>query len=399
LTPANLVAAALKSRGAYEAIRDSDEAAVLPEELISVWQALGRFYDNDPSAKAADAEVITAYASDSLSNPKHQQAVARIVERLAGTDVSAANVRDMLRLVAKARTADSLAHALASRKEGEEVLRLIRQYESLAEEVRDDESEEVNWPTLLRERLNPAGRIKVAPKALNDYLGGGLLPGHNITLFARPEAGKTALALTMAAGFARRGHKVLYCGNEDAIQDLMVRALTNVTKKTREQIEQDQEGAIREGLSLGLGNLVMREMSPGTLSEIDRLVKQHQPKVLVVDQMRNIRPAKTDNFVQGLDHIAQGVRSIGKRNGLVTIGITQAGDSASGRPVLEMGDIDSSNTGIPGAADVLIGMGVTDTLRNAGQRVLSISKNKVSGRHGYFTVNIDEQTSRITSHV
>jgi len=134
------------------------------------------------------------------------------------------------------------------------------------------------------------------------------------------------------------------------------------------------------------------------MGELSALVKRYQPKVLIVDQMRNLRIAKTDNYTQGLDHIAQGLRALAKQNDIVTIGITQAGDSASGRPVLEMGDVDSSNTGIPGAADVLIGLGVTDTLRNAGQRVLSISKNKISGRHGYFTVNIDEQTSRIFSH-
>ena len=40
------------------------------------------------------------------------------------------------------------------------------------------------------------------PLRLNKELGGGVLPGHHIILFARPEQGKTAAAITMAVGFA-----------------------------------------------------------------------------------------------------------------------------------------------------------------------------------------------------
>lgn len=398
MTPISLVSAALKSRGAYEAVKASDEAGVLPEELIAVWQAIERFYETDAGAKCADPEVVTAYASEGLSNPKHQQAIERSVARLCEQDVSGSNIAAMLRMVARARVGDNLAQALASRKSIEQVTPLIRDYEALCAEPVDEEDTEIDWQQILAERLDNSKRLKVAPKALNEFLGGGLMPGQNVTIFARPEAGKTALALTLACGFARRGHRVLYVINEDAVQDLMVRALSCITGRGREAMESDQQGTIAAGLQKGLGNLMMRELAPGTMSELERLVKQYRPKVLIVDQMRNVRVSKTDNFVQGLDHIAQGMRSLAKRYQLVSVGITQAGDSASGRPVLEMGDVDSSNTGIPGAADVLIGMGVTDTLRNAGQRVLSVSKNKVSGRHGYFTVRIDEATSRILSH-
>jgi len=399
MTPLSLVAAALQNRAAFESIKESGEAAVLPEELISSWHAIERFYETDPAAKRADPEVVTAYAIEGLSNPKHQQAIAGIVRRLAEVEASGANISAMLRMVGRTRCGDSLAQALASRKSPDTVRALIQEYERLSEDSPNEtESGEIDWRAILAERLNPEGRLKVAPKALNEFLGGGLLPGHNVTLFARPEAGKTALAVTMACGFARRGHRVLYVINEDPVKDLMVRALSCATGRGRDAILADTDGTIALGLKRGLGNLSMRELSPGSMGEVEQLVKLHKPAVLIVDQIRNMRIAKQDNYTQGLDHIAQGLRALGKKHGLVTIGTTQAGDSASNRPVLEMGDIDSSNTGIPGAADVLIGMGITDTLRNAGQRVLSISKNKVSGRHGYFTVRIDEQTSRIASH-
>ena len=397
MTPLSLCASALQSRAAYETIKASGEAEVLPDELIAAWKGLERFYGNDANADAADPEIVKAFAAEGLSNQKHAEFVHRQVDRLAETKVSAANITEMLRLAQKGRVQDSLAHALASRQGEDKIEPLMEEYRKLALPVVDGDTD-IDWAAVVSKRLDRSGRLAVTPNALGEVLGGGLMPGHNVTLFARPEAGKTALALTLATGFARKGHKVLYVINEDSVNDLAVRALSCVTNQTSEQLRENLDEAIAAGLKKGLGNLVLRETSPGSIRELEALVRRHQPRVLIVDQIRNLRTAKIDNYTQGLDHIAQGLRALGKRYSLVTIGTTQAGDSGSNKAILDMGDIDSSNTGIPGAADVLIGLGVNEQLRNAGQRVISISKNKVSGWHGYFTVNINESTSRVKSH-
>jgi len=116
--------------------------------------------------------------------------------------------------------------------------------------------------------------------------------------------------------------------------------------------------------------------------------------VLLVDQLRNITSAKSDNYTQLLDKNAQAVRALGKKYDLVTISVTQAGDSASGRAILGMGDVDSSNTGIPGAADVMIGVGVTEALDRSGQRMLSLPKNKL-GAHSQVLVSFDPYRSKM----
>jgi hypothetical protein len=45
------------------------------------------------------------------------------------------------------------------------------------------------------------------------------------------------------------------------------------------------------------------------------------------------------------------------RPGLHGVGVTQAGMSAEGKPVLDLADIDGAKTGLQGACDAIIGLG------------------------------------------
>ena len=81
----------------------------------------------------------------------------------------------------------------------------------------------------------------------------------------------------------------------------------------------------------------------------------------------------------------------------MVITVTQAGDSASGKSILDMGDVDSSNTGIPAQADVMVGIGMSDEDEANGRRVISLPKNKPGGNHGTFPVLVDPTKSRIRS--
>lgn len=389
-----LVAAALLDRSAFDAVAASPEAEQFNDLLGLVFASVRGFYERDPDAARVDIDVLSAGLLSVALNPKRGRECAALAQELVAVeDVSPENVTHLLRAQSRERKGMALAAAIAGRRPEDEIRAALDEYEQTwVDATVVDEGPQ--WGDALRSRVDPSSRMKVSPKRLNESLGGGVCPGHNITIFGRPEAGKTALAITMACGFARRGHRVLYVGNEDPIQDIMVRCITNLTNSPLSDITVDPDRLERLALEKGASNMVMRSTAPGTIREIEALIKQHKPAVLFVDQLRNITSGKSDNYTQLLDRNAQAVRALGKRYGLVTVSVTQAGDSASGRAILTMGDVDSSNTGIPGAADVMIGVGVTDALDAAGQRMLAICKNKL-GPHSQVLVNFDTFRSQM----
>lgn len=234
------------------------------------------------------------------------------------------------------------------------------------------------------------------PMALNDRLGGGLKKGNHVVAFGRPEAGKSAFAINAACGFARQGFKGIYFINEDRVEDILLRCISNLTGIQKFELSDRYEEATELAHENGYANIICISASPGTLDQIERLVDRYTPDWMVIDQLRNVQ-IKEDNRVVQLEKAATGIRNIAKMYNVATVSVTQAGDSASGKAILDMSDIDSSKTGIPAQADLMVGIGVTDELEMQGKRYLSLPKNKLGGRHESFPVNIDILLSRYTS--
>lgn len=247
---------------------------------------------------------------------------------------------------------------------------------------------------LVRTNFADGQLIQVWPKALNDRLDGGVLRGHHIIAFAVPEAGKTLFALNAMYGFLRQGLTVLYCGNEDPVEDIVLRAVTRITERTKFEVMQDPDGAEELARSRGYDNLILASLTPGSPREIDELTVEYEPDVVIVDQIRNLYTGSEDE-VQQMDRAVKAMRRIAKRRKVVMLSITQAADSASGKSVLEMNDVYFSNTAAAAQADVMVGIGGTYEDFQYNRRVLSLPKNKRSGNHSYFPVQIDTTLNKI----
>jgi KaiC/GvpD/RAD55 family RecA-like ATPase len=391
----------LRSRDAFERVGRLISDGDLSEQEKLILRHVNEYYTRDPEAKHVDPVLLHSAICRELPNPKHHDQFASVIHTLTGLDVSPANVVQDFIEVRRQAAGNKLATALAAGKPAAEVRPLLDEYAEWAARSGLDEAErEVSVSksvkALVEARTAKGGLVMVAPQALNARIGGGLLPGHHLILFARPEVGKTMFLINALAGCAKQGLRVLYVGNEDPLDDIIMRGVTRMADMTRAEVMDAPDTAEERARENGYDNVVFAGLSPGTPSEIEALVVEHKPRVLIVDQLRNLNVGE-DNFVRALEKAAIGVRTIGKRHGVVVLSATQAGDSASGKSVLDMGDVDNSNTGIPAQADVLLGLGMSSEDEARGFRVLSLCKNKPGSNHDFFPVKVEPAKSFVRS--
>lgn len=396
-----LLAAGLKNRASFDIINGWITQSKYSRPFQIVWDMVANYYQRDTDAELAQPEILTALITETVRNPKHQAQFIELLNEAWGTDVSEVNVEQVVLESKLTELADELALALTNGTEHDELLTKYAELKSMTslDELSEEGTDELDvndLSSLLDTENEGVGRLTLYPTAVNERLGGGVQGGHHIVVYARPETGKTALCISIAAGFARQGSMGLYFTNEDRPQDIMLRLISNLTGWTRSQILGNREEAIALARANGLDNIRIISMAPGTPRQIEAYLKKHRPAWIVIDQLRNVA-VKSDSRVNQLEMAATFARNMAKKYSIVVVSVTQAGDSANNKAILDMGDVDFSNTGIPAQADVMIGMGVTPALDQEGVRMISLPKNKLGGDHSNFLVRIHPFLSRVTS--
>jgi KaiC/GvpD/RAD55 family RecA-like ATPase len=311
-------------------------------------------------------------------------------------DTSAINVVEEYRLVRLARVATELATNLATGQHGAATQELIEVYEKLKD---GEHQEEENYRLGLSDFTKKSGqRIPIMPERLNTFIGGGVLRGHNITVYGRPESGKSMFAINTAAPLVKNGYKVLYVANEEPSQDITRRLLARMAGiKIKKLHRKNFLEAAFEKVEDVYDNWFLYHKAGCTYKDISRQAAKIKPDMIIVDQLKNVTIAE-DNRALQLDKLARQVRELGIEHNCVTMSVTQAGQTGEGELVLGLSDVEWSNTGIPGAADLMIGVGVNKEWDAMGKRMLSVPKNKVNGRHGSFHVWVDPRYTAFMSN-
>jgi len=321
------------------------------------------------------------------------------------TAVSVANVRQLARHLSAYKVGLDLADAL-TRAERQQARSLAEKYLELSADAQQDALSD--WkPRLTAEDYfgdnSTKPKIRVYPNRLNEVLHGGIRAGHACLIFGRPGSGKTLLTVNMVAGMAAAGHKILYVGNEEPLGTLQHRFLSRLGSERLWDLDSPDRAVARaayeraeaKALRRGFGNVHLLHGAYG-MRDLAPYIAKVKPDVLVIDQIRHMDSGKKgdDNLTYRLEAVCRQMRAMAHEHQLVAIGITQAGDRASGKGVLSMEDVDSAKTGVQGAVDLIIGVGVTDEMKRQNKRMLSLARNKLTGREEFFPIWIDEQHTR-----
>jgi archaellum biogenesis ATPase FlaH len=365
---------------------------------------IGEYYTRDENVQAVDHHVLLEQIAATIRNEKHVARFTELVAESLATETSDANVRAIVLLAKQQEVGDALAQALAMDSTQAKVDDLIAELTRLRSLTNLDELageglevfKNIDLADLIAREFNPEGLIKLYPSSLNDRLDGGIRGGHDITVFAPVEAGKTAFCVNATGGFARQNIRTNYYINEDRAADIIMRLVSCLSGMNKYEIQANPEKAQRLALDNGFANVTVISCSPGTPDQIEQGIEEHEAQAVVVDQLRNLK-VKAESRVNQLEASATAMRNIFKKREVAGLCVTQAADSASGKLILETGDVDFSNVGIPAQADVMVGIGMDAEFEAEGLRMISLPKNKISGKHDHFPVRIIPTLSRIVS--
>ncbi len=397
--------ACLESRDSYEVIVKYIEPKQYSREFQHLLKFVEDYYKRDTEAKAVSLPVLVNLIAAVTDNDKHVDSFKEFLERAASTESSSPNVEATI-LAAKEREVGlKLCISIADGKK--DIDSLLEEYQSTrgatSLEALGEEPEEVleniDVAQLVANGTDRANLFPLFPKSVGDRVDGGLEPGDSMLLFGMTEIGKTAFSIHHACGWAHLGKPGLYLINEDRIQRIAVRMVSNLSGMDKYAVQADPAKAHRIAYERGLGNIRLVQLSPGSPAAIRRLIEKYDPSWIVLDQIRNIDTGTRNNRVVQLEEAATAMRNIGKEYGIVTLNVTQAGESARNKLFLDTGDVDFSNVGIPGQADLMMGIGSTADTDARNERGVSLCKNKISGDHAQVIVKLNTMLSRVSSYV
>lgn len=228
----------------------------------------------------------------------------------------------------------------------------------------------------------------------------GLGPSEFMIIFARPETGKSALAVSLCAapdGFCQQGAKVLYIGNEEATRRTKLRAIQSFTGMTTTDIQANPDLASSRYLAIR-DRLIMKDAQEWDMTMLDGYVARIKPDILVIDQLDKVNiSGQFGGTHEKLREIYRQARELAKRHECGIIAVSQASAEAEGRVRLDFSMMENSRTGKAAEADLICGVGKSSGEDDDGPdptRFLQISKNKLSGWHGQIICNLQAEITR-----
>lgn len=380
-------------------------------------KACADYFTRDPEALHIDRGLLAGLIKAEAIHAKAAEPVVECINSLP-EGISGANVGAMIRSEhlreARLRLAMALAAGQADVSLEMDALRAAEKPSAIHTNIT-----QLNAEDLIK---SCADRVPIYPAMLNGVFAGGLAPGHTVIVFGRPGSGKTLVVVNIGVGFLYAGKVVLHVMNEESQEALTMRYLSLMVLNNAGELQNltnfdagVREKAIRfcmrtvkattkeelmevgHGVGVHLRNFANLHIAQGVYNyaQVRTLVAKLKPDLVIIDQVRHFGRGGDDPLHASLERVTQDLRAHAHEAGFTGIGVTQAGSSAEGKAVLDLGDIDGAKTGLQGACDAIIGLGKGPEDEARKQRIMSICRNKISGTITHFPVAIDPQHTRI----
>lgn len=266
----------------------------------------------------------------------------------------------------------------------------------------------------LIDRVSDLAEGKVQPgiptriPSLDRMLGGGIRPGKQIIVAARPSVGKSSFAEQICLNLARDGHPCAILSQEMPSDELTERAVANLGRVSLERLatgklEDDDWGRFTDGVEALRGMpLYFDDQAALTLADISAkarmLKRQHGVKLIVLDYLQLCSSGKSgDSRHHQLEELSRGIKNLARQLELTFISLSQLNRDvekrSSGRPVLS--DLKESGAIEEDADVVMLLSRHGDSKDGPRQIVCDLPKNR-QGRVGELGLIFDGEHQRWT---
>lgn len=278
------------------------------------------------------------------------------------------------------------------RKQLSDVIEEYSKLEQTKEKVSDDIFVTDDLEELAKETDRESGLQWRLP-SLRENLG-GLTRGDFGFIFARPETGKTTFLASEVSYMAEQAESyVIWANNEEKAERVQTRIMQASLGCTTADLYFDRSGNNRKFLTKTNNLFKLYDKTPMHKRDIEFILKQFSPSLLVIDQIDKIRGFKADRDDLLLGSIYLWAREMAKQHCPI-IGVCQADASAEDKRWLTMDNVAKSKTEKAAEADFMIGIGKVHTIGLENMRFINLVKNKLTGSHARIECRIEPTIAR-----
>ena len=322
------------------------------------------------------------------------------VDALLQSEVEHDSLEDLLQKISIRNWAEQVAiqavDVAEGRRDVEDLDELYDSKDAIVKEVIKEDPFTTDNLEMLADTCSRGAGIKWRLPALQELVG-SLNTGDFGFIFARPETGKTTFLASEISHFAEQVDRpVLWFNNEeggDRVKSRIYQASLGITSL-------DLYGDTRHNQELFLekthGNIKLLDRGFITKREVELMVKQLNPALIVFDQIDKIKGFKGDRDDLLLGSIYIWARELAKEYCPV-IGVCQASVSAEGKKWLRSDDIAKSKTEKYAEADFILGIGKSNDMGMQEIRFINVIKNKLTGVHPQIECRIQADIARYSS--
>jgi replicative DNA helicase len=387
----------LKFRERYERLHKAVPENGVDEKTKAILKDMGAYFASNPGAKVIEPGPFKTFFA--LQHPKltaEKLSTYGAAIREIGKEAEPGTEDGILSRLVEVTTASKLQAALQGFEDGEtDLTAALRQIADSHEEwfLRRKQHPKVKdrIEDILDEEENDTGfhwRLDALNRSMRPLRGGdfGIIG-------ARVDSGKTSVLASELTFFAPQvdliypgqDRTIIVLNNEGPGKRLKQRMFNAALKRTTTKlIELKQAGIIYDEYLKALGGrdlIHVFDVHDYSMSELEDIVKEMDPAIVVIDMLDNVRMDSLANnggtrTDQLLEAMYQRARIWAVKYDCVVLATTQLNGDAEGETFPTMAMLANSRTGKPGAADFIYMLGRSKDEMLQGSRWVSLPKNK-----------------------